>query len=115
GNGLPDITREELPEMDTLYEQYYHRKLGELKPEERDKARLVLENILLAEDSSTGEGRRKSVDRIDLLQPGTGISAGLLDELEKTYLIRRERNTVGGYNYEISHDTLLAPVMKAKK
>ncbi|MFM7401214.1 MAG: hypothetical protein ACKO4W_09950, partial [Bacteroidota bacterium] len=62
-----------------------------------------------------GGPRRKSVDRIDLLQPGTGISAGLLDELEKTYLIRRERNTVGGYNYEISHDTLLAPVMKAKK
>ncbi|MCB0534342.1 MAG: SUMF1/EgtB/PvdO family nonheme iron enzyme, partial [Saprospiraceae bacterium] len=44
-----------------------------------------------------------------------GLSESLLDALEKTYLIRRERNTVGGYNYELSHDTLLAPVLKAKK
>ncbi|MEZ4964575.1 MAG: SUMF1/EgtB/PvdO family nonheme iron enzyme [Saprospiraceae bacterium] len=112
-NGLPDISEAELPEMDTLYENYYYRKLGELPVAEREKAQRVLEDALLAEDAATGEGRRKSVDRLDLL--GMGLSESLLDALEKTYLIRRELNTVGGYNYELSHDTLLAPVLKAKK
>ncbi|HPH17763.1 MAG TPA: hypothetical protein PLE32_03270, partial [Haliscomenobacter sp.] len=95
GNGLPDITAAQLPDMGQLYENYYYRKLGELPAEARSKAQRVLEDALLAEDPATGEGRRKSVDRHDLLQ--MGLSETLLSELEKTYLIRRELNTVGGF------------------
>ena len=113
GNGLPDITAAQLPDMGQLYENYYYRKLDELPPEARSKAQRVLEDALLAEDPATGEGRRKSVDRHDLLQ--MGLSETLLSELEKTYLIRREVNTVGGFSFEISHDTLVLPIQKAKK
>ncbi len=113
GNGLPDITPAQLPDMGQLYENYYYRKLGELPAEARSKAQRVLEDALLAEDPATGEGRRKSVDRHDLLQ--MGLSETLLSELEKTYLIRRELNTVGGFSFEISHDTLVLPIQKAKK
>ena len=38
----------------------------------------------------------------------------LLDALESTYLIRREINSFGRFSYEISHDTLLEPVLKAR-
>ena len=113
GNGLPDITEAELPEMAKLYENYYYRKLAELNADVRPVAQKVLENALLAEDTATGEGRRKSVDRFDLLQ--MGLTESLLIDLEKTYLIRREANTVGGFSFEISHDTLVAPIQKAKK
>lgn len=113
GNGLPDISAAQLPNMGQLYENYYYRKLGELPTEARSKAQRVLEDALLAEDPATGEGRRKSVDRHDLLQ--MGLSETLLSELEKTYLIRREVNTVGGFSFEISHDTLVLPIQKAKK
>ncbi len=113
GNGLPDITATQLPDMGQLYENYYYRKLDELLAEARSKAQRVLEDALLAEDPATGEGRRKSVDRHDLLQ--MGLSETLLGELEKTYLIRRELNTVGGFSFEISHDTLVLPIQKAKK
>lgn len=113
GNGLPDITAAQLPDMGQLYENYYYRKLDELPAEARSKAQRVLEDALLAEDPATGEGRRKSVDRHDLLQ--MGLSETLLSELEKTYLIRREVNTVGGFSFEISHDTLVLPIQKAKK
>ena len=99
--------------MGQLYENYYYRKLDELPAEARSKAQRVLEDALLAEDPATGEGRRKSVDRHDLLQ--MGLSETLLSELEKTYLIRRELNTVGGFSFEISHDTLVLPIQKAKK
>ncbi|WP_373551161.1 SUMF1/EgtB/PvdO family nonheme iron enzyme [Haliscomenobacter sp.] len=112
-NGLPDITAAQLPDMGQLYENYYYRKLDELPAEARSKAQRVLEDALLAEDPATGEGRRKSVDRHDLLQ--MGLSETLLNELEKTYLIRRELNTVGGFSFEISHDTLVLPIQKAKK
>lgn len=44
-----------------------------------------------------------------------GLTDELLLALEKTYLIRREVNTVGGFSFEISHDTLVTPIQKAKK
>ena len=117
GNGLPDITEAQLPEMASLYENYYRRKLAELPSPVQKAAQRVLEDGLLAEDADTGEGRRMSVDSRALLGQFSlfGLTDALLEDLEKTYLIRREVNTVGGFSFEISHDTLVAPVQKAKK
>lgn len=116
GNGLPDITPETLPVMERLYEEYYHRKLNDLPQESRLAAQLVLEDGLLAEDSATGEGRRMSVDSHALLAQfrSKGLNETVLQSLANTFLIRPETNTVGGISYEISHDTLLAPIQKAK-
>jgi formylglycine-generating enzyme required for sulfatase activity len=44
-----------------------------------------------------------------------GLTTTLLRALEGTFLLRREPNTLGGYNYELSHDTLLAPITAAAK
>ena len=75
-----------------------------------------MEDGLLAEDAATGEGRRMSVDSRALLGQFAkiGLTDKVLIDLEKTYLIRREVNTVGGFSFEISHDTLVAPIQKAK-
>ena len=51
----------------------------------------------------------------DVLMQRFGATPMLLKALENTFLVRREANTTGGYNYEISHDTLLAPVSVARK
>ena len=117
GNGLPDITDAQLPEMKSLYRNYYHRKLAELDARDRAVAQSVLEDGLLAEDSATGEGRRTSVDSLTLINQfkNNGLTMLLLEKLEKTYLIRREVNTVGGFSFEISHDTLVEPIQEAKK
>ena len=117
GNGLPDITDAQLPEMKSLYRNYYHRKLAELDARDRAVAQSVLEDGLLAEDSATGEGRRTSVDSLTLINQfkNNGLTMVLLEKLEKTYLIRREVNTVGGFSFEISHDTLVEPIQEAKK
>lgn len=115
-NGLPDITEAQLPEMASLYQNYYRRKLSELDPSVTKAAQRVLEDGLLAEDAATGEGRRMSVDSRALLGQFSkmGLTEKVLIDLEKTYLIRREVNTVGGFSFEISHDTLVAPIQKAK-
>jgi hypothetical protein len=117
GNGLPDITEAQLPHMEQLYAEYYYRKLHELPPSVKTAAQLVLEDGLLTEDSATGEGRRMSVDSRALIAQFRhfNLTEDVLLALEKTYLIRREVNTVGGFSFEISHDTLVSPIQKAKK
>jgi hypothetical protein len=120
-NGLPDVTEADLPEMSGLYENYYRRKLDELEKEIPDPAvrlaaQRVLEDGLLAEDGATGEGRRMSVDSRALIAQFSHLrlTDALLKALANTFLIRPELNTVGGVSYEISHDTLIAPIQKAK-
>ncbi len=115
-NGLPDVDLPDLPDFRNLYENYYRSKLSEIPEDQRLAAQRVLEDGLLATDPATGEGRRMSVDSRALIGQfaSEGLTDDLLRELAKTYLIRREANTVGGFSYEISHDTLVAPVQKAK-
>ncbi|MBK8429296.1 MAG: hypothetical protein IPL27_26580 [Lewinellaceae bacterium] len=75
---------------------------------------MVLEEGLLAEDAQSGEGRRMSVDS-QFLKSQFAVDDALLRALENTYLVRKEPNSVGGESLEISHDTLVAPVLKMKK
>ncbi|MBK7937342.1 MAG: hypothetical protein IPJ82_09740 [Lewinellaceae bacterium] len=117
GNGLPDVTADDLPDFTEVFAQYYERRLALLPETQRAAARRVIEDGLVRYDPATDEGRRLSVDGQALLKDfeAAGLSAGLLRELENTFLVRREPNTLGGHNYELSHDTLLAPVVRAKK
>ncbi len=114
--GLLDVGVEHLPNFKNLYENYYRRKLSELDATVSKAAQLVLEDGLLANDAATGEGRRMSIDSRALIRQfyKLGLTDKVLTDLEKTYLIRREINTVGGFSFEISHDTLVAPIQKAK-
>ncbi len=117
GNGLPDVAAEDLPDFNEVFSRYYERRLSQLPEAERTAARLVIEDGLVRYDPLTGEGRRLSVDGQALLKDyeGIGLHAELLRELENTFLVRREPNTLGGHNYELSHDTLLKPVVESKK
>ena len=117
GNGRPDVAAEDLPDFTEVFAQYYERRLALLPETQRDAARRVIEDGLVRYDPATDEGRRLSVDGQALLKDFevAGLSPDLLRELENTFLVRREPNTLGGHNYELSHDTLLAPVVRAKK
>jgi hypothetical protein len=116
GNGLPDVTPEQLPKMTNLLNSYLTNKLAELDPALQEPARLVLEDGLLSEDPATGDARRTSVDGRSLLTQFRyqGLTQTILDDLERTYLVRREPNTVGGFSYEVSHDRLVEPLQKRK-
>jgi Novel STAND NTPase 1 len=117
GNGIPGITPELVPPMANLLDSYLRNKLGDLDPGGRTAAQRTLEDGLLFEDPASGETRRISVDGRSLLDKFRqyGLTQGILDGLERTYLLRREPNTVGGFNYELSHDTLVAPVLESKR
>ncbi len=115
-DGKPDVHADDLPDIANVYEAYYRSQLDRLEPSEREAARELIEYGLLYEDVQKGEARRLSVDADLLVQQFAtqGATRALLTRLENTFLLRREMNTLGGYNYELSHDTLIAPVLKAK-
>ena len=116
-NGRPEVLVDDLPDFNSVYELYYERRLSELPQDKQFAARLILENGLLYLNSVDDEARRLSVDGRLLIRQYTpeDLDGDLLVLLEKTYLIRREVNSLGGYNYEISHDTLIEPILKARR
>lgn len=111
------IQRTDVPDIANIYEKYYQNKLQQLPENERNGAQSVIEDGLLYEDAKNGEARRLSVDSEELVSRFSekGASQTLLKNLESTFLLRREANTLGGYNYEICHDTLIKPILASKR
>ena len=92
-----------------ILEESYQRRLDSLeKPEWVVPAARLLEDALVNEN-----GRRRSVDVADLLAR-TGVTPDLLDALERQRLVRKEPR-LDSFYYEISHDTLLAPIVKSRR
>jgi hypothetical protein len=100
-------------QIDEVFEGYYQRLLGKLDPQDRAAAQLLIEEKLLFEDEKTGEARRLSVDSGVLLAEKE-VDQAMLNQLESNFLLRREATATGGFNYEVSHDTLIAPILKSK-
>jgi len=112
-----EVNRSDLPSFDNLYGDYYKRQIEKLPEHLREKAQQLLENHLIHEIRGSNEYRRIPVDKDVLLSELTNIDAPpeILDMLEQAFLIRREQNSVGGYSYEIAHDTILDPIVNIKK
>lgn len=112
-----EVNLADLPSFDNLYGDYYKRQTEKLPVSLRDKAQLLLENNLIHEIGRSNEYRRIPVDKDVLLSELINIDAPpeILDMLEQAFLIRREQNSVGGYSYEIAHDTILDPIVNIKR
>ncbi len=100
-------------EISEIYEGYYQRLLDKLNPQLRHAAQRLIEEELIFHDPKTHESRRESRDSGRLLLR-EGVTKALLDELESHFLLRREPNSMGGMSYEVSHDTLLEPMLRHK-
>jgi hypothetical protein len=104
------VEENDLGELEAIYRNYYENSLKKLgTEEEQHKARIFIEEGLIF---------AKEERRITLYEGqihGTfDISEELLQRLSDTHLIRSEPHSSGGYMYELSHDTLVAPILKAK-
>ena len=108
---LKIIREDDLGNIEKIYENYYEDQIQLLKDTEEQLAarKLIEEGLIFAEEER----------RIPLFEGQIykqyAISTDLLRRLENTHLIRREVSLKGGYTYELSHDTLVAPVLKAKE
>ncbi len=92
----------DLPDVKNIYEAYYERKLGELEPGQQQGAKMLLEKGLLYVNEESGESRRLSVDKDQLIDDfgGKGVNEDTLAQLKNQFLIREEPNTTGGSSFE---------------
>ena len=100
----------DIKDPEAILENYYLEKIGEIKGAKSQlAARKFIEEGLIFEE----EERRLSLYEGQLMK-NFNIHPELLRQLLDTHLIRSEPSMRGGYTYELSHDTLVAPVLKAK-
>lgn len=90
---------------------YYGDCIGKLGPEQREVARLIVENELVTVEDK----RRITADGGMLVSryKGRGATPDLLEALKNTYLLRAE-TTGRGPSYELSHDALVEPILNAR-
>jgi len=86
-----------------LLTDFYTDKIGELPETQRLPARRIVEQELI-----TDTERRRSVDEGDLLKRNATLP--LLNQLVEMRLLRKEPR-LDSYYYEISHDTLVPPIL----
>lgn len=117
GSGLLEVTETQLPDMSNIYEEYYQQHIDLLPAGQQEAARMVIEEGLLLVDTESGDARRLSVDGGALMDRyrAQGVDETLLDDLVNAFLLRRDRNSTGGFNYEISHDTLIRPIAHSRQ
>ncbi len=95
------------PGIEQILSQFYINTLSAISDsKQREKARRLLEDALVKNE------RRVSVDETTIVQTH-GVSATTLDLLVNKRLLRQDVRETGDY-FEISHDTLLTPILKSK-
>ncbi len=100
----------DLGDLGGIIEQYYSNQILLLDPAEQMPARRFIEEGLVFEE----EERRLSIYEGQIFKTYK-IQPDTLRKLVDAHLLRAEPSLSGGYTYELSHDTLVAPVLKAKK
>ncbi len=109
-NGLRMVQVAHLGDLGIIIEQYYSNQILQLDPAEQLPARRFIEEGLVFEE----EERRLSIYEGQIFKTYK-IQPDTLRKLVDAHLLRAEPSLSGGYTYELSHDTLVAPVLKAKR
>jgi len=110
GKGKTQILETDLVDPQQILEGYYFDKLSEIAdPEKQLAVRKLIEEGMVFEQ----EERRLSLYE-GQIENTYGVSKELLNQLVANHLIRAEPSLRGGYTYELSHDTLVGPILKAK-
>lgn len=100
------IEVEDLPEFKNIFLNFYFDSINKLDEANRDKAKRLIEDELIRNH------QRISLDQ-EICKEYLGEKE--LRELVDTHLLRAERNTFGRFSYEVSHDTLVQPILESQK
>ena len=110
-SGAYEITLEDVGQLEAIIENYYEGRISLIEDtKQRYAARRLVEEGLIFEE----EERRLSIYEGQALR-SFGMKPETLQLLVNSHLLRAEPSLRGGYTYELSHDTLVAPILKAKK
>ena len=114
---LVNITEQDLPEFKDIFFNFYNDAV--VNASEKDEVAKHFEsakqlNIIrkFIEDQLIRNNQRISLDAIICADY---VSKDILKKLVNTHLLRAERNSTGGFSYELSHDTLVEPILISRK
>lgn len=102
---IQTITPEHLGDIRTIYTNFYNSIVNKTPIKEQRAVRLLIEEGLIFED----EERRLSLYENQIYREYQ-ISPATLQFLVNSHLLRAEPSINGGFNYELSHDSLIKPI-----
>ncbi|TAD95389.1 MAG: ATP-binding protein [Bacteroidetes bacterium] len=111
-SGKNTIDSLDVSDIAYIVENYYEWQISEIcnTDEEKNRTRTLIEEGLIYE---------KEQQRVSLfagqINSNFGISDELLKKLVDSHLIRGDSGSAGGIYYELSHDSLVSPILKARK
>jgi len=100
------IELNDLPKFDAIFYNFYEQAVKKLDENKQTKARLLIEDQLIRNNQRISLDENICTDY---------IGKDELNVLVSTHLLRAERNSLEGISYELSHDTLLTPIIDARK
>ncbi|MBK7937757.1 MAG: hypothetical protein IPJ82_11985 [Lewinellaceae bacterium] len=110
GDGMPDVTVADLPDIEGLYENFYEDGLKRLSIGERKKASRLIEKGLIFE----ADNQRINLHE-KLVLKNFGVDTKLVQKLVDLRLLRAEYSASMGYNIELSHDAFVHPVLNSAR
>lgn len=109
GNPIKNITANQLGDIKNVFEAYYNKLIAGIDKDKIQNVKKLFEDGLIFEKDkirvSLYEGQIESY----------GVDEVLLNKLVGTHLIRCEPDTNGKEKYELSHDSLIDPILKARE
>ena len=100
----PCVCTHEIPDFKNIFFDFYNDAISKINSTHQASARKLIEDELIRNMQRISLDGNICTDYI----PDTE-----LQKLVNAHLLRAERNTVGGFSYELSHDTLIEPVHEA--
>jgi hypothetical protein len=105
------LFEQDLGNLNDIYQNYYDHQIQKLESGvDKRVARHLIEDGLILEEPE----RRLSLYEGQIINQFT-VPSVLLQKLVDSHLLRAEPNSAGDMYYEISHDSLIAPILKARR
>ncbi|HKK76145.1 MAG TPA: LysM peptidoglycan-binding domain-containing protein [Saprospiraceae bacterium] len=105
------LNREDVGNLDSVLRGYYLSQIQSLeKRKDRKLARRLLQNHLILPKS-----RQRTSKDVAYIKEILGMENELLEKLEESRLIRRINQSGNNPIYEVSHDTLVEPILAEKR
>jgi hypothetical protein len=105
GKNISLVSDTELGNITDIFQQYYQSILDKLTNSEKIQTQKLIEDELI-------EGNRRNPLSLTYIKAKFGITENLLNQLEQSSLLRKERDASGRILYEVSHDTLVTAIEK---
>ncbi|GLU51562.1 hypothetical protein Dfri01_10230 [Dyadobacter frigoris] len=99
------VTENDLGDISDIFQNYYESIIHKLPFNERENAQELMEEKLIS------ASLRNSLSETYIIQE-LNVNIIILDILEQSSLLRKERDASGRLLYEISHDSLIDPIKK---